>query len=708
MLGTYYSHNLNRSSVQYIPCLGEHNHDMSTFNSPYQGSNHRDNVLVRVMQANIPKFIPNALCWRMTGASRLWHGVMYLNELADRLATSFSKPARAITTLQIRHEICIFRGAALASSLMPHDRISISEPPFVNPHKLQTNRDSKSACCLLHGTRSHVVNLHGCAPRGKKLGWSPLDWFRADTSRGGRDQGNDGNRIIGRIGKSICLLHYDGGTGISFVQSVAAEVSRLNQKPPSEPKGFQRRRVGRYLRLAAHIIHDPVLGSNRWRLFFAPPRGVCHWPVKCCRLYGVRADMSIPQYCLDASRSLGYDFDNQNLRSFTPPGQFDFGPNMAPAANLITISGPKGLGVPPFVRGGKGWTKDRPQGHGIENYPRKRSQTKGSKYDAGATHSLVPTLTSPEVNGCSSWSSSANLTRDAIMAPGFGVEKFAYEDGHFADATGGEVPEQGSELEAIWRHFVPLWAKHSNGQLPDRTELSTWSFLDLGKDSPTIPRLPASPSIAPALIGHGPGTVFSREEQVSLTFYPFNLTSKMSPALKRPHAIQYTGAGFFSQKGGYLGGRHQRPWEAPSPNFPAFQGVVKLTFQRSFYQSCVLRRQVRVVISLREPFWKAEGGEGLKVNFIFLRLQHLQDRPRGHILDVSVPSPTSSHPVFQSYTPSSPEEGRSREELDIEATYLFHGICQGPFQYEPALLFQCLVCKPNKREQGSRKHNIKK
>ncbi|KAK1465722.1 hypothetical protein CPAR01_11098 [Colletotrichum paranaense] len=91
----------------------------------------------------------------------------------------------------------------------------------------------------------------------------------------------------------------------------------------------------------------------------------------------------------------------------------------------------------------------------------------------------------------------------------------------------------------------------------------------------------------------------------------------MSPALKRPHAIQYTGAGFFSQKGGHLGGRHQRvigliwqspglvspgrplalrtyairyPWDA-APNFPvflvvvcvqAFQGVVKLTFQRSF------------------------------------------------------------------------------------------------------------------------------
>ncbi|KAK1472156.1 hypothetical protein CABS01_04799 [Colletotrichum abscissum] len=49
----------------------------------------------------------------------------------------------------------------------------------------------------------------------------------------------------------------------------------------------------------------------------------------------------------------------------------------------------------------------------------------------------------------------------------------------------------------------------------------------------------------------------------------------MSPALKRPHAIQYTGAGFFSQKGGHLGGRHQRVigliWQSPglvSPGRP--------------------------------------------------------------------------------------------------------------------------------------------
>lgn len=76
--------------------------------------------------------------------------------------------------------------------------------------------------------------------------------------------------------------------------------------------------------------------------------------------------------------------------------------------------------------------------------------------------------------------------------------------GRLADATGGEVPEQGSELEAsvdgaeLCSHLPARtealrtsvdetqqwvgaeWKGRGWRQLPDRTELSTWSFLDLG------------------------------------------------------------------------------------------------------------------------------------------------------------------------------------------------------------------------------------
>ncbi|UQC89802.1 uncharacterized protein CLUP02_15333 [Colletotrichum lupini] len=314
----------------------------------------------------------------------------------------------------------------------------------------------------------------------------------------------------------------------------------------------------------------------------------------------------------------------------------------------------------------------------------------------------------------------------------------------WSDATGGEVPEQGSELEASVDGAE--LCSHLPATLGPSLTLGEWLPSGGRKDSPTIPRLPASPSIAPVLIGHGTGTVYSRprpsklalpgEESVSRTFYPFNLTSigqprgnigdrphaflskssKMSPALKRPHAIQYTGAGFFSQKGGHLGGRHQRVigliWQSPGL---AFQGVVKLTFQRSFYQSCVLRRQVRVVISLREPFWKAEGGEGLKVNLSPVSVPMTRIVGPGGVY-LTYPSRLRLHLIPYSkatrrrHLSASKAQFNGRKRADLgkswtlrpSSVYLSaHPPFSGPFQYEPALLFQCLVRKPNKREQGS-------
>ncbi|KAK1700053.1 hypothetical protein BDP55DRAFT_626713 [Colletotrichum godetiae] len=167
-------------------------------------------------------------------------------------------------------------------------------------------------------------------------------------------------------------------------------------------------------------------------------------------------------------------------------------------------------------------------------------------------------------------------------------------------------------------------------QLPDRTELSTWSFpewLPSGgrKGSPTIPRLPASPSITPALIGHSSGTIYSRprpsnlaqlgEEQVSRTFYPDKLMSIGQPRgnigdgpyafLSKVQNVSSLEAAprnpvhwcrFLLAEGGPLGGRHQgvigliwqspglvspgrpplaSPWDA-SPKFPrVFGGRVR-------------------------------------------------------------------------------------------------------------------------------------